>query len=163
MTNKSSNESPENAIEQQVLEGLVSFFGNPDNFGRIVLSARCRTAQLTKRLDEITDRLVKIDQGIEDLQTRTTSILERVSAGEISEDVGATMLTFVGNEKRRLREERSELELQETQLGKQIGAMERFEEGALWCCLCVDELDAPDKKDLLKRIVDRVEVYVRMP
>ena len=91
------------------------------------------------------------------------SILRRVSAGEISEDVGATMLRLTEDFKLRLQEERSELELKETQLCKQINALERLEDCGLWCYLYPRQLNVREKIDLLKVIVDRVEVYVRMP
>ena len=49
MENENSNETYQKAIEKHVLEGLVSFFENPDNFDNIVLSARYGIEQLTKK------------------------------------------------------------------------------------------------------------------
>ncbi len=162
MENENSNETYQKAIEKHVLEGLVSFFENPDNFDNIVLSARYGIEQLTKKLDNIADRLVEIDKRLDDPQARVISILRRVSAGELSEDVGAALLRLAEDFKLRLQEERSELELRETQLCKQISAMERFEDCGLWCYLYPRQINDREKIDLLKVIVDRVEVYVRI-
>ena len=163
MEHEKSNETYQKAIEKHVLEGLVSFFENPDNFDNIVLSAKYGIEQLTKKLDNITDRLVEIDKRLDDPQAMVINILKKVSAGEISEDVGATMLRLDEDSKLQLQKERSELALKETQLCKQIKAMERFEDCGLWCYLYPRQLNMQEKVDLLKVIVDRVEVYVRMP
>ncbi|MCK4783597.1 MAG: hypothetical protein KAV87_07600 [Desulfobacteraceae bacterium] len=63
MENENSNETYQKAIEKHVLEGLVSFFENPDNFDNIVLSARYGIEQLTKKLDNIADRLWRLTRG----------------------------------------------------------------------------------------------------
>ena len=163
MENDNSNETYQKAIEKHVLEGLVSFFENPDNFDRIVLSAKYGIEQLTKKLDGITDRMVEIDKMLDDPRAIIINILKKVSAGEISEDVGATMLRLNEDFKLRLQEERTELELKVTQLCKQIKAMERFEDCGLWCYLYPRQLNVREKIDLLKVIIDRVEVHVRIP
>jgi len=163
MESTDSNQSFQKTIETQILKGLDSFVGNPDNFNRIVLAAMCRTEEFSKKLDDITERLVAIDTRLEDLQKKTAGILRKVSTGEISEDAGAAMLTYNEDLKRKLEEERSELQLKETQLCKQIRAMERFEDRGLWCHLYPNNLSIREKTDMLKVMIDRVDVYVKMP
>jgi hypothetical protein len=163
MENENSNESYQKAIEKHVIAGLVSFFENPDNFDNIILSARYGIEQLTRNLDNIADRLVEIDKGLDDPKARIISILRRVSIGEISEDAGATLLRLAEYFKGRRQQERSELELREAQLCKQIMAMERFEDRRQWCYLYPTQLNAREKIDSLKVIVERVEVFLRIP
>ena len=163
MENENSNKTYQKTIEKHVLEGLVSFFENPDNFDRILLSARYGNKQLTKKLDNIADRLVHIDKTLNNPQAMVLSILKKVSAGDISEELGASLLKLIEDSKLRLQEERSELELKETQLCKQIRALERFEDSGLWVNLYPRELNLREKIDLLKVFIDRVEVHVRIP
>ena len=160
MENENSNETYQKAIEKHVLEGLVSFFENPDNFDNIVLSARYEIEQLTQKLDNIADRLVEIDKRLDDPQAMVINILRKVSTGELSENVGAAMLRFTEDIKLRLQEERLELELKEAQLCKQISAMERFEDCGQWCYLYPRQLNVSEKIDLLKVITDRVQAQV---
>ena len=74
---------------------------NPDNFENIVLSARCGIEQLAKKLDNITDRLVEIDKRLDDPQAMVINILRKVPAGEISEDLGASMLRLTEDSRQR--------------------------------------------------------------
>lgn len=162
MESKDNNQSFQKIIETQVLEGLAAFFGNPDNFDHIVLAAMCRSEEFSKKLDDIAERLVGIDTELDSNQMKNTNILKKVSTSEISEEDGAAMLRFNEDSKRHLQEERVELQLKETQLCKQIRAMERFEDGGLWCKLYPKNLSFREKTDLLKVIVERVDVYVKM-
>ena len=106
---------------------------------------------------------MEIDKGLDEPQSRIISILRKVSSGEISEDTGATLLRLAEYFKGRRLKERSELELRETQLCKQIMAMERFEDRRLWCYLYPTQLNAREKIDSLKVFVERVEVFLRFP
>jgi hypothetical protein len=49
-------------VETIVLEELRSFFANPRHFDGVVFSVRRSTSQLARKLEEITDEFIEIDQ-----------------------------------------------------------------------------------------------------
>ena len=163
MESTDSNRSFQKTIEARVLNGLDSFFGNPNNFDRIVLAAKCRIEKFSQKLNDIADKLIRIDTTLKGLQKKTNSILKKVSTGEISEEAGSVMLSFNENLEHELQEEQAELQLQETILGKQIRAMDRFEDLGFWCNLYPRNLSFREKTDLLKLMVERVDIYIKMP
>ena len=120
-------------LEKIVLEGLYSFFANPRYFDRVVLTVRRSTAQLATKLEQVTTELVEIDRQSEALEQTAGSVLAKMTRQQIREDLGAALLGSTRERLLQLRRERAALEVHEVYLGRDIAALETFEQEHPWC------------------------------